>query len=90
MGFPYSRWSVALKGKFSSNNEFRTSRKGKSNIHALKSSGLIFIEAYATIIPPDDYPLEASKLGWVIFFAIKNSAQLIKSSIEFVLLCNFP
>ena len=48
------------------------------------------MQAYATRVPPADYPFAASKLGCVIFFEIRYSAQLIKSSMEFGLLCNFP
>ena len=55
-------------------------------MQALNKSGLIFKHAYVTIRPPADCPLEANKLGCVIFFAIRYSAQLMKSSIEFVLL----
>ena len=81
---------MALRGRFSSRSEVKTSRKGKSKIQALNKSGLIFKQAYATISPPADYPLEANKFGCVNLLAIRYSAQLIKSNIEFGLLCNLP
>lgn len=42
IGFPNSRWSVAVKANVSSNKVDRTSKNGTSKIQALYNSGYKF------------------------------------------------
>lgn len=59
-------------------------------MHALNSYGAILRQAYATSKPPAEEPFAASRLGCVILYDIKYSAQAIKSLNELIFFSNFP
>lgn len=72
-GFPNSKWSVTDKGSVSS-YKIIGSTKGTLRIAAQKYSGFILMQCPINN-PPALTPFATSKLGWVIFSAIKYSAQ---------------
>jgi hypothetical protein len=81
---------VAVKGRESSNSVESTSKKGTFKMQALNKSGFIFKHDYATKVPPAEAPLAAIKFGCDILYAIRYSAQAMKSLNEFAFLCSFP